>query len=133
MDDRRLGWPDRRATLEENWTQPAAGTIACVVRFRSSGKTSIYELSVIEEVEGSLMFTVRQWQPGFVPLDPPGQTMALADIGERRVSFEAIGEGNFSTLTYTRPVDNEFHIAVTTQQGGEFQLVLKRVTAAPGA
>jgi hypothetical protein len=117
--------PVGEQTLEENWTQPAAGTIACVVRFRGDGKTTIYELSVIEEVAGSLMFNVRQWQPGFVPLDPPGQTMALADIGERRVSFKSDGPGNFATLTYTRPVPDEFHIAVQTQDGGAFQLLLR--------
>lgn len=117
--------PIGEQTLEENWTEPAAGTIACVVRFRGEGKTTIYELSVIAEEQDSLMFRVRQWQPGFVPLDPPGQTMALADIGERRVSFKSVGPGSFATLTYTRPVDDEFHIAVQTQDGGAFQLVLR--------
>lgn len=127
-----LGWmtgtwvgPLGEQTLEENWLQPSAGTMACVVRFTGGGKTNIYELIVIEEEAESLMFRVRQWQPGFVPLDPPGQTMALAEIGERRVSFKAVGPGNFETLSYSRPAENEFHIAVKTQDGGAFQIQLR--------
>jgi len=112
-------------TLEENWIAPGDGTMACVVRFTGAGKTSIYELIVIEEEGESLVFRVRQWQPGFVPLDPPGQTMALADIGERRVSFKAVGPGNFETLSYSRPTDDEFHIAVQTQDGGAFEIQLR--------
>jgi len=112
-------------TLEEHWVQPGNGTMACVVRFTSGGATNIYELIVIEERAGSLVFQVRQWLPGFVPLDPPGQTMALAEIGERRVSFKAVGPGNFQTLSYSRPTDDEFHIAVQTQDGGAFQLQLR--------
>ena len=118
--------PIGEQTLEESWTNPEAGTITCVVRFRHQGKTNIYELSVIEEEADSLMYRVRQWGPGFVPLDPPGQDMALAEIGERRVSFKAIGPGNFETLTYSSPVDDEFHIAVQPQEGPPFQLLLKR-------
>ena len=110
-------------TLEEHWIDPGNGTIACVVRFTSNGATNIYELIMIEEEADSLVFRVRQWQPGFVPFD--SQTMALKDIGERRVSFKAVGPGNFATLSYSRPADDEFHIAVQTQDGGAFQLVLR--------
>ncbi len=111
-------------TLEEHWVEPSNGTIACVVRFTSNGATNIYELIVIAEEADTLVFRVRQWHPGFVPFD--SQTMTLADIGNRRVSFKAVGPGNFATLSYARPANDEFHIAVQTQDGGAFQLVLRR-------
>lgn len=116
--------PMGEQTLEENWLQPGNGTMVCVVRMTAGGKTNIYELIVIEEEADTLMFRVRQWLPGFVPLDPPGQTMVLAAIGDRRVSFKAVGPGNFQTLSYSRPVDGQFHIAVETQDGGSFDIQL---------
>jgi hypothetical protein len=117
--------PIGEQTLEETWLQPGNGTMTCVVRITSGGKTNVYEFIVIEEEADSLTFRVRQWQPGFKPLDPPGQTMTLAAIGERRVSFEANGPGNFKTLSYSRPVDDQFHIVAELQVGGVLQIQLR--------
>ena len=111
--------------LEENWIRPAGGTIASVVRFTGGGATSMIELIIIEESEGSLVLRVRQWFPGFVPRAPEPQIMALAEIGERRVSFKATGAGDFNTLGYSRPSADVFNIDVETKAGEKFQLNLK--------
>ncbi|MDH3640527.1 MAG: DUF6265 family protein [Gammaproteobacteria bacterium] len=111
--------------LEENWIKPIGGTIACVVRFTGGGATSMMELIIIEESEGSLVLRVRQWFPGYVPRAPEPQTMALGEIGERRVSFKASGDGDFKTLGYSRPSADAFNIDVETTEGEKFRLSLK--------
>lgn len=113
-------------TLEENWNQPAHGTIACLMRMSGNGKTNIVELILIEDSGDSLVFRVRQWRPGLVPLDPPGQTMRLDELGEQRVSFVAADSvGGFNRLTYSRPKADIFQINVEPRQGEPFQLQLR--------
>ena len=46
--------------LEENWTRPADGSIASLIRISGGGETELIELILIEEEEGSLVFRVRQ-------------------------------------------------------------------------
>lgn len=112
-------------TLEETWIEPAGGTIAAVIRFTGEGATSMIELIVIEEEQGSLVLRVRQWFPGFVPRAPEPQVMALAKLGDRRVSFAATGSGDFKTLAYSRPSADSFNIDVETKDGEKFQVNLR--------
>jgi hypothetical protein len=51
--------------------------------------------------------------------------MALGEIGERRVSFKATGDGDFKTLGYSRPSADAFNIDVETKEGEKFQLNLR--------
>ena len=113
-------------TLEENWTGPDAGSMASLVRATASGKTSMIELIVIEETEGSLMLRLQQWNPGFQARSPAPQEMRLVEISERKVGFEAVGEGGLKRLTYSRPSDDTFVLAGVTAQGAEFTLELKK-------
>ncbi len=69
-------------TLEENWAEPHDGSIASLVRMRGDGATSMIELIVIEEEEGSLVLRIQQWDPGFKPRTPSAQRMNLASIGD---------------------------------------------------
>ncbi len=116
--------PVGEQTLEENWIRPLGGSIAALVRFTGNGATSMTELIVIEEAEGSLVFRVRQWFPGFVPRNPEPQEMALAELADNRVSFAATGSGDFKTLTYSRPSPDTFNIHVETKDGEKFQINL---------
>ena len=111
--------------LEENWNQPSAGTIACLVRITGDGQTNMMELILIEEVDNSLLFRVRQWLPGYVPRRPEPQIMTLAEISERRVSFDGTGDSDFLRLTYSRPTDETFQIDVEPRQGDHFQILLR--------
>jgi hypothetical protein len=112
-------------TLEENWTQPQGGSITSLIRFTGGGETSMIEMIVIEEEGESLVFRVRQWSPGFVPRTAEPQTMFLAEIGERRVRFEATQPGAFQSLTYSRPTAESFNIDVETGTGQGFQIQLR--------
>ncbi len=112
-------------TLEENWTQPLGGSITSLVRFTGNGKTGMIEMIVIEEEEESLVFRVRQWSPGFVPRTPEPQMMVLAEIGERRVRFEATQPGGLQSITYSRPATELFNIDVETGEGQKFQINLR--------
>jgi hypothetical protein len=117
--------PFGEQTLEENWNQPAAGTIACLVRITGDGQMRMLELILIEEVDDSLLFRVRQWLPGYVPRREEVQLMTLAEIGDRRVSFDGVGDSDFKRLTYSRPTEDSFQIDVKPRQGDDFQIVLR--------
>ena len=112
-------------TLEENWSQPDAGTIASLVRGTANGKANLIELIVIEESEGSLVLRLQQWNPGFVPRSPDPMVMELVAISEREVTFENSGEGSLKKLTYSRPADDTFVVAVVTAQGAEVAFELE--------
>lgn len=122
--------PFGEQTLEENWSVPAGGTIACLVRITGGGQTSMVELILIEEVDDSLLFRVRQWLPGFVPRRPEPQIMTLAQISDRRVSFDGTGDSDFVHLTYSRPSQDVFQIDVEPREGEPFQIRLRKNGAA---
>ena len=126
-----LGWmtgtwagPVGPGELEENWTVPKAGSIQALVRMTGDGKTSMVEMIVIEEEEGSLTLRLQQWDPGFKPRTPEPSTMKLVDIGENTVAFEAISEAEIAKLRYTRDGDN-FTISIENAAGAAFDLPLK--------
>ena len=112
-------------TIEETWLPAQSGTIAAVVRFTQGAATQVTELIVIEQTGESLVFRVRQFVGQMTPREPPGQTLRLADIGARHVTFSGVGDSEFMRLKYSRPVVDRFVIDVELRAGGEFQLVMK--------
>ena len=84
-------------TLEENWIEPKDGAIASMVRMSGNGSTSMYEVIIIEEKEGSLEMSIQQWGPNFEPRSEQAQKMELTEIGEKRVKFTAITRALLST------------------------------------
>ena len=92
------------ATLEENWTQAKSGTIASLVRLTTPEGTGMVEIVNIQEMEGTLVLHLQQW----------GQKMLLDRSGEHTVTFKAASPGGLKQLTYSRPADNEFEVAVIT-------------------
>ena len=101
------------ATLEENWTQAKSGTIASLVRLTTPEGTGIVEIVNIQEMDGTLALHLQQWGPGFTAL-APAQKMLLDRSGEHTVTFKAASPGGLKQLTYSRPADNEFEVAVIT-------------------
>lgn len=97
-------------TLEENWVKPKDGAIASFVRMSGNGTTSMFEVIIIEEKDGSLEMSIQQFGPGFEPRSEKAQKMELTEIGERSVKFTAITEGQFEFLEYKRPTDTTFTI-----------------------
>ena len=111
-------------TLEENWIQPAAGTLAALVRMMGNGNTSMVELIVIEQVGDSLELHIQQWDPGMVARTAGPQKMRLRSVGEAQVGFEALDAGGIELLSYTRPAADRFIIDITTSEGETFQIKL---------
>ncbi len=112
-------------TLEENWTEPKAGSIASLVRMTGAQGTSMIELIVVEEDEGSLTLRLQQWNPGYQPRTEKPQTFHLAELGTKKVAFTAVSEGGMKTLTYSSPAEGKFNIDIVTNQGASFTLELK--------
>ena len=111
--------------LEENWTTPKAGAIQAVVRMTGGGQTSMVELIVIEEEEGTLRLRLQQWDPGFKPRTPEPAVMNLVELGDNTVAFKAETEGvEIAELRYTRDADN-FTVSIVNAAGAAFDLPLK--------
>ena len=111
-------------TLEENWLEPSAGSIASLVRATYGKATTMIELIVIEEEAGSLVLRVQQWNPGFAPRSPQPQVMRLVESAPNKVAFEATGEGGLKLLSYSRPAPDQFVISIETPQGAKFDIPL---------
>ena len=110
--------------LEENWTAPRAGSIQSLVRMTGPNGTSMVELIVIEEEEGTLRLRLLQWDPGMKPRTEGPSVMTLAELGENTVAFQAEEGAVFDRLRYTRDGDT-FTISVTNPNGSQFDIPLK--------
>lgn len=110
--------------LEENWTMPKAGSIQSLVRMTGPNGTSMVELIVIEEEEGTLRLRLQQWDPGMKPRTEGPSVMTLAELGENTVAFQAEEGAMFDKLRYTRDGDS-FTISITNPNGSQFDIPLK--------
>lgn len=111
--------------LEENWIMGEGGSIAAMVRMTGNGATSMFEMITIEEVDGSLMLHIQQWDPGMVPRTEGAQEMELVEIGENSVKFEATSEGGMAALGYSHPDADTFMIHVENPGRPVFDITLK--------
>lgn len=109
--------------LEENWIKAESGSIAAMVRSTGGGGTSMFEMITIEEVEGSLVLHIQQFDPGFVARTSAPQKMELGMIGPNHVHFNAVTEGSMKTLGYTKEGDT-FIIHVGRPDGGTIDIPL---------
>lgn len=110
-------------TLEEHWTEPKGGTISALVRMTTADATPTMELIVIEQAGDTLVLRLQQWNPGWQPRTDGPTVFRLVSVGERTVSWEAEGDAPISSLTYSRPADDQFVIAVGTP-GGQLEIPL---------
>lgn len=92
--------------LEENWIKAEGASIAAMVRMTGNGGTSMFEMITIEEVDGSLVLHIQQFNPGFVPRTASPQKMELMAIEDNHVHFKAVSPGGMKTLGYTKEGEN---------------------------
>jgi len=111
--------------LEENWIMGEAGSIAAMVRMTGEGATSMFEMITIEEVNGSLMLHIQQWDPGMVARTEGPQEMELEAISNNSVKFKATSEGGMASLGYSHPDAETFIIHVENPGRPMFDITLK--------
>lgn len=109
--------------LEENWIKAESGSIAAMVRSTGNGGTNMFEMITIEEVDGSLVLHIQQFDPGFKARTSAPQRMELGMIGPNHVHFDAVGEGSMKSLGYTKEGDI-FIIHVGRPDGGKIDIPL---------
>lgn len=109
--------------LEENWIKAESGSIAAMVRSTSNGATNMFEIITIEEMDGSLVLHIQQFNPGFVARTPAPQKMTLATITDSHVHFVSASEGSMKSLGYTREGDT-FTIHVEQASGQKIDIPL---------
>jgi len=110
--------------LEENWIAGEGGSIAAMVRMTGNDATSMFEMITIEEVDGSLVLHIQQWDPGMAPRTEGAQEMKLEEIGENSVKFKAVSEGGMASLAYSHPDADTFIIHVGQASGQVFDITL---------
>ncbi|MEM8766923.1 MAG: DUF6265 family protein [Pseudomonadota bacterium] len=111
-------------TLEENWTQPKAGSIGAWVRMYGPDGTAMVEFIVIEEKDDSLVLHLQQWGPGYEPRPGSPQTMELVTQEDSLVRFKAVTPGGLAGLSYSRE-GSTFTVGVETADGNSFPIVLE--------
>lgn len=112
-------------TLEENWIAAEAGSIAAMVRMTGPNGTSMFEMITIEEVDGSLVLHLQQFDPGFKPRTPEPMKMELAMIMDNHVHFNNVGDTGMKSLGYTLNGDT-FTIHIEQPTGQKMDLVLNK-------
>ncbi|MCY4358141.1 MAG: DUF6265 family protein [Gammaproteobacteria bacterium] len=112
--------------LEENWIATEGGSIAAMVRMTGEGSTSMFEMITIEEVDGSLVLHIQQWDPGFQPRTESAQKMELEEISDNSVRFRAVSEGGMSSLGYSQPDAESFIISVEFADGNSMEIPLQK-------
>lgn len=111
--------------LEENWIKGEGGSIAAMVRMTRDGATSMFEMITIEEVEGSLVLHIQQWNPGMVARTESPQEMELVEVTENSVKFKATSEGGMASLGYSHPDAETFIVHVENPGRPVFNIPLK--------
>jgi len=99
-------------TLEENWTEAKAGSIASLVRITSPQGTAMVEIVNIQEMDDTLVLHIQQWE------------MVLESIGHQSVSFTAASPGGLKKLGYSLTEAGQFLVQVTTAEDQEMTLPL---------
>lgn len=112
--------------LEENWIGVEGGSLAAMVRMTGNGDTSMFEMITIEEVEGSLVLHIQQFNPGFQPRTPTAQKMELTAIDDNSVHFTAVSEGGMKSLGYSNPDPKTFVIHVEQATGAKLDINLTK-------
>ncbi|MEX0962761.1 MAG: DUF6265 family protein [Pseudohongiellaceae bacterium] len=111
--------------LEENWIMGEAGSIAAMVRMTGNGEKSMFEMITIEEVDGSLVLHIQQWDPGMVARTDGPQEMELEEITANSVKFKATSEGGMASLGYSHPDADTFIIHVENPGRPVFDIMLQ--------
>lgn len=112
--------------LEENWISGEGASLAAMVRMTGNGSTSMFEMITIEEVEGSLVLHIQQFNPGFEPRTPAAQKMELSAIDDNSVHFTAVSEGGMKSLGYSNPDPETFVIHVEQATGAKLDINLTK-------
>ncbi len=111
--------------LEENWIASEGGSLMAAVRVTGADATSMFEMITIEEVDGSLVLHIQQWDPGFEPRTESAQEMELEEITANSVKFVNVSGFGMPTLGYSHPDSETFIIHVGQDGGNTFDIELK--------
>lgn len=111
--------------LEENWIATEGSSIAAMVRMTGNDATSMFEMITIEEMDGTLVLHIQQFNPGFEPRTEAPQEMILEEITANSVKFRAVSEGGMASLGYSHPDAETFIIHVGQPNGNVLDIPLK--------
>ena len=111
--------------LEENWIASEGSSLMAAVRMTGADATSMFEMITIEEVDGSLVLHIQQWDPGMVPRTETAQELELEEITANSVKFVDVSGFGMPTLGYSHPDSETFIIHVGQDGGGTFDIELK--------
>jgi hypothetical protein len=79
-------------TFEEVWTSPRAGTMVGLYRHGSDAGVNFYELQLLVEEEGTLLWKVKHFGPDFVGWEEKGDHVVfpLIELTEAAAYFDGL-------------------------------------------
>lgn len=122
--------PVGEGQIEEQWSATTPGSIAALVRIFDASGTNMLELVSISDEPAGLTLRIQQWSAQFEPRSPTPQTMRLAAssaVGPHSIRFEASSEGSLQQLEYISSDPESLVVRVTTSNGNQFDLPLRRI------
>lgn len=111
--------------LEENWIATEGSSIAALVRMTGNDATSMFEMITIEEMNGTLVLHIQQFDSGFEARTEAPQEMILEEITANSVKFRAVSEGGMASLGYSHPDPETFIIHVGQPNGNVLDIPLQ--------
>ena len=90
--------------VEEHWTKPAGGSMLGMFRLvtRTTGKTRVCELLMIEQEGQRVVYRFRHFGPGHKPWEEPDKPLVfdLIEVSASKAVFESSVQTNPKRLTY---------------------------------
>ena len=108
--------------LEEHWIATGMSSLMAAVRMTGAEATSMFEMIIIEEVEGSLVLHIQQWDPGFDTRTEEAQNLEFVEISENSVKFEDVSGFGMPAFGYSHPDSEIFIIHVGQGNGSTFDI-----------
>jgi hypothetical protein len=103
---------------DEHWSPPVGGSMLGMCRLGADGKKAVYEILLIEEQEGKLVYTMEHFGPGLVHRDKAPLVFDVESGPGRQARFTCRDPGRPTVLTYRQESPEALSIRLERDRGG---------------
>lgn len=115
-------WQDSNPTdyTDEHWTQPVGGAMVGMCRLGSETSKAIYEILLIEEKDGKLVYTMEHFGPGLTHRDKAPLVFDIhRGAGEKEMVFVQRDSETSTRLIYRLAAKDRLEITLAKQRDGK--------------
>lgn len=118
---------------EEHWMKPDGKSMVGMFRLGPAGAKPVYEIMLIEEAEGALMFRLRHFGSKLVAWEKDDPvTMKLAKLSPKEAVFEPAGPTDLKRLLYRRESADKLRVELDMDREGKMSTVTSTLTLMSG-